>query len=1060
MSKEIIRVLLVDDHAMLRKGMVLLLGEAADIEVVGEAGDGEEAIEQVRALKPDVVVMEISMPRLDGIDATRQIVAGFPQSRVIAFSTHSSKRFVDDMLSAGAAGYLLKESAPEELLQGIRAVTRGEMCLSNAITGAVLEAYVEGISDEQSENRTGEDVVLLRTKLHSPPIFPDLVSRTRLIERLDAGRLQPLILVSAPAGYGKSILVSSWLESSDWPGAWVSLDPGDSDLRQFLLYFIAAVQDIYPNACEQTLRMADAPQLLSIATLAASLSNELEQIEQPFLLVLDDYHRINAESTVNDLLYHLLERPPLPLHLVIVSRRDPPLQLITLRARGQVTELRMQDLCFSRAETRVLLEKAAAFSAGDDTLDDLHREIEGWAVGLRLVSQVLRSRENQEDFLQNLHAGVQQTNAYLLQEVFARQTPQMQEYLLKTSILDRFCAPLCEAMCHIDSGRVASKSNAGRFIDELTEGNLFAISLDSRGEWFRFHHLFQQLLQHELTKRMSSDEIADLHVRAAQWFESQGLIEEAIQHLLAAGDTVGAAEIVEQHHWLVEQEKEGWRNLERWLSILPAEIKGQRPDLLLSQVWILHNRYQLKEIAPIIQKLELMAMEKPLDETCMGSLKLFQGMMCYWAGKGEAALKLLLDAKKIFPEKHPRMTGLIEIYISMTSHMAGQAGAALSLSDEAIRRHDQQNKILSSRLFLSRAFLHTLSGELMPAVQDARRVNHILMQSDATLMQGWGGFIEASNSFRLNNLQAALEHFSPIIENKYNIHTRIAIDSMIGLALTHQAMGQTDAATDAMEKLLQFALEIGQPEHLTVAQSGQARLALAQGELDLATGWLKSFDEKPSAASMFIWLENPAITQARVLLAIASPETLQQANEMLASLRQEIEALHNSCQLIEIMVLQVLTLEKLGYGAEALTALQQVIALAEPGGWVRPFIELGQPMAKIIERLAEQRGSTDYLHLVLDNFETDKTPPSKIAPAQLRSITGSETWAGEAVTKREVDILELLTQRLQNKEMAARLFVSPETIKTHLKHLYQKLGVNNRRDAADIARDIISSSNP
>ncbi|MBW1750524.1 MAG: response regulator, partial [Deltaproteobacteria bacterium] len=866
------------------------------------------------------VVMAITMPQLNGIEATRQIVAKFPQSKVIVFSSQSSRQFIEDMLSAGAAGYLLKESTPEELLQGIRVVSRGEMYLSKAITGTVLEAYVERISGKQLDNRQREDVAILRTKLHQPPNIPDLVPRMRLTDHLNAGQVKPLILISAPAGYGKSILVSSWLATCGWPSGWVSLDQSDSDIRQFLRYFVAAVRDIFPNVCEQTLIMANAPQLPSTSTLAETLSNELGEIEKPFILVLDDYYRIDTKSPVNDLIYHLLERPPLPLHLVIVTRRDPFLQLVTLRAGDQVTEVRSQDLCFTRAETKALLENAATFSADDDTLDDLDREVEGWAVGLRLVSQVLRSREHQEDFLQNLHRGVQQTNTYLLQEVFARQSPELQHSLLQSSILDRFCAPLCEAIYHADTDHMLPEINGERFIDELTEGNLFVIPLDSHGKWFRFHHLFQQLLQHELTKRMSSDEIADLHVRAGQWFESQNFIDEAIEHLLAAGDTVGAAEIIEQRHWLVEQETSGWRSLERWLSILPAEIKKKRPHLLLTQIWSRHNGFQMEEIASILQQLELIDMEDPLDETCMGALKLFQGTLHYWAGDGKVALNLLLEARKIIPEEHSRMTGLNEIYLSLTCHMAGQGEASLQKLNKAIQNHDQLDKVFLARLVLARALSYTLSGELTSAVQDVRWVSDI-WQRDSILMQGWGSYLEASNSFRLNNLQAALEHFSVAVQYRYSINTRVALDSMIGLALTHQAMGQSDTATDTMAELLHFAREIGHSKHLAVAQSGQARLALAQGDLDLATGWLKSFDEKPSAVSMFIWLENPAITQARVLLAIGSPESLEQANKMLASLQQEIEALHNTCQLIEIMVLQVLALEKLGYGAEAFTAL-------------------------------------------------------------------------------------------------------------------------------------------
>ena len=349
-----IRVLLVDDHAMMRKGMALLLGEEADIEVIGEAGDGEQAIAQARELKPDVVVMDINMPRLNGIEATRQIVAELPDSKVIALSINSSKRFVDDMLSAGAVGYILKESVPEELLLGIRAVMRGDMYLSSATTSTVVSAYIEGISSEQAEVA---NIRILQTKLHRPAAPMSLVTRTRLFEQLDAGRERPLTLVSAPAGYGKSVLISSWLASSDWTSAWLSLDGSDSDLRQFLSYFLAAVNSAFPKTCEETRSLLTAAQLPSLGALVRTLVNELDEIEQPFILVLDDFHRIDVESPVNELLQLLLGHPPIPLHLVILTRRDPPLQLLSLRVQDQITELRMEDLSFTLQEARQLLEK-------------------------------------------------------------------------------------------------------------------------------------------------------------------------------------------------------------------------------------------------------------------------------------------------------------------------------------------------------------------------------------------------------------------------------------------------------------------------------------------------------------------------------------------------------------------------------------------------------------------------------------------------------------------------------------------------------------------------------
>ncbi len=1049
MTKEkIINVLLVDNHTMLRKGMVMLLSEKADITVVGDAGDDESAMELISTLQPDVVVMASGVPQLNSVETTKKIVSSFPHIKVIAFSSNSSKQCVDDMLSAGAVGCLLKESTLEELVQGIFTVSRGERYLSDAINSTVVEAYVRRISKEQSANRPKEDLAILRTKLHPPTCMLGMVPRIRLIDQLDAAQVQPLILLSAPAGYGKSLLVSSWLTTCGWSSAWLSLDQSDSDIRQFLLYFVAAVHDIFPNTCKQTLSTLKAPYLPSVSTLVACLSNELDQIKIPFILVLDDYYRIDAESPVNDLLYRLLEYPPVPLHLVIVTRRDPPLQLVTLRANNQITELRIKDLYFSREETQALLQNIASFSADDKTLDDLERQIEGWAVGLCLVSQVLRSKENRDDFLQNLHSSVLLTNAYLLQEVFVRQTPEMQDCLLRTSILERFCTPLCEVVCNID---MAQEINAENFIDELVDTNLFIIPLDSEGKWFRLHHLFQQLLQHELAKRMSSDAIAELHVHASQWFKSQQFVTEAIQHLMTANDTVGAAKIIEQRYRMAEEKEYGWRTIHDWLSLLPAEIKNQRPRLIVAQVWVMHFRFQLFNIAPLVQQLELLAKEKPLPESCALELKIFKAVLYYWTGKGEAAIQLFLKAQKMIPRKVNSTVGLIDTYLLMAGHMVGQGEIALQKLNNSIEQCDQSNQSALSRLMLPRSFSYILSGKLTPAVQNAQRMNNIVEQSNFSLIYGWGDYLEASCYLRLNKLQPALERFSSAVKLQHIIHTRIAMDSMIGLALVNQAMGKSDVATDTIEELLKFIKETGQQQLLVVAQSGQARLALEQGDLELAADWVHFFDEIPSASSMFLWLENPAMTKARVLLAIDTPKALSQANNLLSFLREENEALHNTCQLIEIMVLQILVLEKLGCHEEVFATLEQTIALSEPGGWLRPFVEAGQPMLRLINRLEEKTGSTDYLQRM---FAICKSTLSQPGNQPVNALVHA-SLNGETLTNRELDILELLNQRLQNKEMAAQLFVSPETVKTHLKNLYLKLGVNNRREAASFARDVL-----
>jgi len=288
------------------------------------------------------------------------------------------------------------------------------------------------------------------------------------------------------------------------------------------------------------------------------------------------------------------------------------------------------------------------------------------------------------------------------------------------------------------------------------------------------------------------------------------------------------------------------------------------------------------------------------------------------------------------------------------------------------------------------------------------------------------------------------------------VHRKAAIESQVGLVLTYQALQHSDDAVDAMKQLMQFALDTGEHEHIAVAQSCQARLSLLQGDSKPAIAWARSFNIEAHVPSMLMWLEIPVITYLRAMIATGSHESLQQASELLETLRQSAEALRNTYQSIDLMVLQSLTLEKLERIDEALKVLRQVIKLAEPGGWVRPFLEPGRPMAELLGRLADQKGVSDYVQLVLDRFPTHEQQPAGSAAGASRTITGSEARLAEPLTRREFDVLELLAQRLQTKEIAARLFVSPETVKTHLKNLYQKLDVKNRREAAIKAAEIVA----
>ncbi len=457
------------------------------------------------------------------------------------------------------------------------------------------------------------NIPLLRTKLKRPPIVGDHVHRSLLLERLDQRRQRPLTLVTAPAGYGKSTLVSSWLETCDLPAAWLSLDETDNDFHLFLSYLLAAVQTVSPTAGKEIQTILNAPQLPPLSILAGILINELDQIKQAFILTLDDYHVIKNKD-IHDLLIEILKHPPHAMHLMLMGRIDPPLPLASLRARGEMTEIRLQDLRFTLEETAEYLQKMLGETIEDSIVELLGKKTEGWVTGLRLAVLSLRHREDLDRILADLPNDNQYVMDYMVAEVLSQQPPTMQAYLLNTSILNRFCAPLCDAICVPATLPEACEIHGEEFIEWIVKGNLFVIPLDNERRWFRFHHLFQNLLQRLFTKKISRDDSDALHKQASRWFSENGLVDEALYHSLAAGDIPAAEHLLAQHrHDLMNREQ--WHQLERWLRLFPAERVEKQAELLLSRAWLDYFYwYSLEALAHDLDLAEALASRMPVEE--------------------------------------------------------------------------------------------------------------------------------------------------------------------------------------------------------------------------------------------------------------------------------------------------------------------------------------------------------------------------------------------------------------------------------------------------------------
>jgi LuxR family maltose regulon positive regulatory protein len=467
-----------------------------------------------------------------------------------------------------------------------------------------------------------QDQILLQTKLHQPRLPRDLVVRARLVEGLNDVIDHPLALVCAPAGFGKTTLIASWLEgraagqaemAAPLPSAWLSLDESDSDLNLFLRYFIVALRTIFNDACAETLALLQAQRQPPQAVLYATFSNELDELPGEALLVLDDYHTIHG-AEVHNLLGELALHWPKPLHLVLISRTSPPIPLGGLRAKGMIGEIRTRDLRFTTQETAAYLSRTQFALMSQEALPLLEERFEGWPAGLHLAALSLRSAGSQEAVLSALSGENANITGYLVDEVLTHQNPAIHAFLLKTSILDRFCASLCEAVL----GEMDGAWDARACLDWIERAELFITPLDNRREWYRYHHLFQELLQQRLSAEVGSEQVANLHCRASAWFEAQGLLDEALHHALAGGDLDLAAR--QMNAGLREVlNREDRPVLERWLRLLPEEMIQQRPDLLMLRVWALQFAWRLDLQAQVVRQVEALldaegGAKLPVDE--------------------------------------------------------------------------------------------------------------------------------------------------------------------------------------------------------------------------------------------------------------------------------------------------------------------------------------------------------------------------------------------------------------------------------------------------------------
>lgn len=885
------------------------------------------------------------------------------------------------------------------------------------------------------------ELPLLHTKLHPPAAPACLVERHQLYERLNAGLHLALTLVSAPAGYGKTTLLASWLRHCSLPTSWLSLDEDNNDLCCFASYFVAAIRTVFPEACPRTAALAVA-QIPSVHTLATVLASELELLPARMTLILDDIHEINNQAVL-ELLAILVRHPLRTVHFVLAGRKDPFLPIARLRARGQMTDLRISDLRFSRSEIIDYLNRSLLMELPSSAIDILEEETEGWISGLHLATLSISTTQDSEALFRKLRFGYRYIMDYLGEEVIAGLEPANRDLLLLTSLPECFCASLCDAM--LGTGAMAPSGAA--FLSWLERSNLFVGPLDESGEWFRFHPLFRRLLRRLLNSRHGTQEIIACHIRISAWYSKHGLLADALDHVLEAGDEEAALALVELNLPDVLM-REDRQTLERWLCRLPDHLVLRHPSMLMVKAFSLELQGRITLVPPILERIEVLLASGQVtisDRTrqfLYGEIELLKSLAACAGRDFSGCVGHASTALQVAPANDDFVRGNASIVAALAKHWMGHSEQALAELELALATCADTADGYASYLRLALAFAHALAGNWASAMRAAETVISSGTASEKWISVGWAYFLLGVSAYERNNLDTARHYFTAVNRLHRQVHTKANHMALLGHAsvcLTSEALDEADEmATIALE----LANETGSPEMIAASRSQIAQLALAQGELSIAEQYLSTVT---SSKEVVLWTAFAStLTYAEFLLAMQTETSLLKAAEMLERYLSWAEESRQMPQIVYALVLQAAVLKIMGRSKTALRSLHRAVEIAAPRGFVHVFLRKGKELAELLRELARKGVAPIFIDQVLAALYRLKSVP-EVSPKVARPPQSLEMI--EALTFREQEVLQFLAQRMSNKEIAEQLFITTGTVRSHTANIYQKLQVASRRQA-------------
>lgn len=895
---------------------------------------------------------------------------------------------------------------------------------------------------------------LLLTKLYLPPARANRVIRTRLVHRLEEGLRQNhhLTLVSAPAGFGKTTCISEWVNTLSIPVTWLALDSADDDPGHFFTYFIAALQKVDARIGQEVEGALHSGEVPSLNILSAVLSNDILRVPTRFILVLDDFHAIQSHFIL-DFIDRLLTNQPEPLHLVMITREDPPLPLARLRARNQITEIRAADLRFTHRETDSFLNDMMGLALSAEDIETLDQRTEGWAAGLQLVGLSIRGQDNPTNFIAHINGNHRYILSYLTEEVLDHLPEDTQTFLLQTSILEKLCGELCDAVCE--------QNDSASVLEKLYNANLFLIPLDDEQHWYRYHHLFADLLQNR-QGRTQKYQTAELHLRASRWYEKAGMTDEAISHALTAKEYGTAVRLLEAHAMrLITQ---GYvQRVDRWVQEIPAEWQIQSPRTHLAFGWmnLLKGNYpgilsSLERAANAINLLESHSSEQMALRAEWLALR--SGLLNV-QGKPAESIVCGEEALALTAPDNPYLLGMIYIGLGGAYRQLDDYPHTVAMYQAAIRCSRGSGNAVSEMLAISNlAMIAMQHGKLHLAAQvSAEGLEHHQGTASpppiAAAVYGvygltryeWNDLEQARDSFLRGNQLAELGGHNAAMTYSRTILSRLLA-----------AEGDWEGAARQIQDASDLA-RLGTPLWIhSEVISQHTRILIHAGELSRAEDVLNQagFSIQPLTGPLTPAKGLVYAAGMRWMLArMKAGNPVHEQEELLTwadRVIDEARTIGLAVVALQMLLLRAQMLDWMGKTAPALDDIETALIIAEPEGYLRTFIDEGEPVGHLINAfLINEHGSQgvrDYALRLAACFPAVEVLPDA-APGPVFEIE-----MVEPLSEREKEVLALLAEGLKYEEIASRLVVTLNTVRFYVKEIYSKLNVNNRTRAVETAR--------